>query len=529
MHNKPTIIWGNESESVQQGIRVLAASGTVYQRGGQLVRIGAQVEEGLFGFRGAKIETVKADWLRVEFSRIACFGEMDGSSFVSLEQVPSEFSRLVLASNDYPGIPVLTGIVQVPVYLGQGRCLKTMGYDAQSGLFFAPQHSNSTWNIPDAPTKMDAALAAEILFGVVGDFPFAASPSPGANRAAWLAWLLTLSARYAIYGPVPFALLDASSPGAGKNLLARVTCEIALGRQIAIAACSSDMEELRRALLPHMASGSRLVWLDEVKSPFGGGAINIVVTAWPSYADRAIRTSEIKEVPATTCLLATGNNIELASDSNRRAILIRLEPQTDSAHQRDGFQHEDLIAWVCERREILLTCALTILRAHHLAGAPTIIRPLLGVFECWDQTVRQAVIWATGTDPLLTQLASAKTLDTSRNAWIDIVLALDQIYGETYWSAKDALFTLTSNPDFAAAQEGIEALTGSTRPTAHTFSFSILRRRRDSIEAGFRLEMHEGRRKEGKLYRLVRSSQNSTSGLNHVQITNGVPAGWGTP
>lgn len=529
MSIKPLIIWGNESEAVKQGIAVLAASGTVYQRGGQLVRITPLVDEGLFGVRGARIEAVKPDWLRVHFSGIASFGEMDGSTLIPLEQVPSEFARLVLASNDYPGIPVLTGVNQVPVYLGQGRCLSATGYDPQSGLFFVPRALDSTWCIPDAPTKLDAELAAMALFDVVSDFPFAALPALGANRAAWLAWLLTLCARYAISGPVPFTLLDASSPGAGKNLLSRVTCEIALGRQIAVTACSSDQEELRRALLPHVVSGARLIWLDEVRSPFGGPAINIIATAWPFYSDRAVRTSEAKEVPVLSCLLATGNNVELASDASRRALLIRLEPQTASAHQRDGFEHADLNNWVCERRESLLACALTILRAHHLAGTPTVVRPPLGGFESWDQTVRQAVIWVTGVDPLLTQFASATTLDTARNAWIDIVLALSQIYDESYWLAKDALFAITANPDYAAAQEGIEALTGVNRPSPHTFSFSVLRRRRDSIEAGFRLEMHEGRKRDGKRYRLVRVSPEGTDESKLDQITNGVAAGWGEP
>src|SRR5262249_50093017 len=146
---------------------------------------------------------------------------------------------------DWPDIRLLDAIVEAPMMRLDGTILDKPGYDPATALLYLPNCKYPP--IPEHPTRDDARRAAALLLALVTDFPFAAmADSEGradggaAHRAAWLAAVLTVLVRFAIDGPVPLFVLDATTPGSGKTLLAELVALIAFGRALARTPYSED-------------------------------------------------------------------------------------------------------------------------------------------------------------------------------------------------------------------------------------------------------------------------------------------------
>jgi hypothetical protein len=84
-----------------------------------------------------------------------------------------------------------------------------------------------------------------------------------------------------------------------------------------------------------------------------------------------------------------------------------LRSDLEHPEERDDLEHPALLEYVREHRGELLAAALTILRAHALAGRPAAATSRLGSFEHWDEIVRGAVVFATGHDPCETRRTMA--------------------------------------------------------------------------------------------------------------------------
>src|SRR5690606_21266985 len=93
--------------------------------------------------------------------------------------------------------------------------------------------------------------------------------------------------------------------------------------------------------------------------------------------------------------------------------------------------------------------ALTILRAHALAGRPRQNAAALGSFESWDQVVRRAVWWATGFDPCGSR-GDLQTEDRGTADLLELLAGWAELPGGNQspgLSAKDALSLLNRNQD----------------------------------------------------------------------------------
>jgi hypothetical protein len=84
------------------------------------------------------------------------------------------------------------------------------------------------------------------------------------------------------------------------------------------------------------------------------------------------------------------------------------------------FDDNDLIATVFRDRAKLLAAALTILRAHHLAGRPTSGNPL-GSFETWSGWPRAALVWLGEADPCET-MERVREDDPRRKALANVLI-----------------------------------------------------------------------------------------------------------
>jgi hypothetical protein len=300
----------------------------------------------------------------------------------------------VLARNEWPNIPLITGVVEVPVMRADGSVLRQPGYDSTTGLFFEPP-PGFTVELPDHPSRDDAIAAARMLLEVVADFPFRSE----IDRNAWLAALLTTFCRFALTGPAPLFLIDGNTRGCGKSLLADVTALIASGRNMTRMAPPETDEEMRKRITALALAGDPLVLIDNVARDFGWPSLDGALTG-DTWNDRVLgqsRTTGSLRLGMTW--FATGNNVVLAADVVRRILHIRLETTVERPEERQDFRVRDLREHVRENRARLAGAALTTIRAYHVAGRPSQGLSAWGSFEEWSATVRGAIAWLGLGDP----------------------------------------------------------------------------------------------------------------------------------
>lgn len=439
--------------------QALARLGRVYQRRGNLVhvfRVENETTEARHLPQGTPtIRNCTTGWIREQLSRAAIFQRAGKDGVTHQALVPEWLPGIIRESSNHQGIPELLAVVEMPVFLEDGSILTTPGLHAASGIFYAPLHP-SLPPIPESPTLQDAEKARDFLFNLVQDFPWASQPSPATHRAAWLAFLLTTFARYAIQGPVPFVFIGANGQAAGKGLLAHCTSRIALGRELPTSTAPKDGEELKKMALPIVLEGTRIQFLDEVGSFFGSREFNGIVTG-TVLKDRVLGSSVTQEAPMTTIWVTAGNNVALGSDTARRCLSIRLEPMCEHPEDRDSFAISDLMAYVREQQVELAQAALIILRAFHVAGRPTSGLKPWGSFEAWARLVRDCVYWVTGGVDCDTRPALADFADTDRIALAQLVAGLQSAFPNDPFTA-DQVMQLVEKRDPADIRDPNQGL-----------------------------------------------------------------------
>lgn len=101
----------------------------------------------------------------------------------------------------------------------------------------------------------------------------------------------------------------------------------------------------------------------------------------------------------------SGNNVYPCKDAYRRWLVCNLRTELDKPEERAGLS--DLRDMIRNDRGVIVRDALTILRAHAIAGRPEPEWSGFGSFEDWSLVVRGAVWYATGRDCLTTQRQAA--------------------------------------------------------------------------------------------------------------------------
>ena len=163
----------------------------------------------------------------------------------------------------------------------------------------------------------------------------------------------------------------------------------------------ANEEELKKVFTSVLLAGDPVVVFDNL--PNGAlvksAALSQFVTS-DDYADRKLGESERIKFRNRTRVVLTGNNVTLASDNARRALVCDLQLQVESLKDRQiQFEHENLAVFIKQNRVRYITAALTALRAYALHPQPINLPPL-DSFEDWSWRVRDALIWLGEEDPV---------------------------------------------------------------------------------------------------------------------------------
>lgn len=356
------------------------------------------------------VASVAKGELATRIAAVARFERFDARTkdYVQKPVTPAVLSAIHEASS-WPGLPELTAIATSPVFRPDGSVLTAPGYDPDSGVFHQP---STAVVVPEAPTQEDAIAARDALLEIVADFPFEAER----DRAVWFAAVLTAIGRGAFEGQSgpPMFLVDAAARGTGKSMLVDTISILATGRRAPRSQYAGPSggrggadEEMRKRMLAHCRGGDTMVLIDNVPdgAPIGWPVLDSALTGG-EVQDRILGKSETVTVPHRIVWFATGNNLSVAGDLERRALRCRMVSTEERPELRTDFQHPDLLGWVRAERARLLGAALTILRAYVLAGSPRADVRGFGSFEAWSDVIRQAVLWVGMPDPVENSMAN---------------------------------------------------------------------------------------------------------------------------
>jgi len=396
---KPRIMLGPDEDRVaDEAVIALSRHPGVYQRGGALVYVVADQSplRGITRPAGAsRIAPLPLPTLR-EYLSGAAVWTTDGEDGPKVVHVPTTCVQAVAARGQWMGLRALEGIVDCPMLRSDGSVIEEPGYDEATGVIYTPSRKYPA--VPKAPTHQDAQTAIAKLADLFCDFPFRTP----AHASAAIAALLTPLAVYAFGGPKPLFLFDANTAGAGKGKCVSIISEVVAGRPIAVMAPVEDDAEQRKRITALAIEGATLVLIDNIVGNLGGPSMDAALTA-TEWSDRILGSSTTVKLPLAITWYATGNNVALVGDMQRRVLHVRLESPEANPEDRVGFRHENVEAYARTHRAELVTAALTVLRAYVLAGRPRHGLAPWGSFSGWSDTIRGAIVWCGLADPAETR------------------------------------------------------------------------------------------------------------------------------
>jgi len=481
---------------VDRAIEVIARV-DLYQRAGEIVdvtRDSTTTAESRHIVRAegtARIRTMPHARLRehlateIRWTRRAKQTDDEGTTRIVIvaTDMPGEITSTVAARGEWDHIRPLAGIATFPVLRPDGTILESSGYDAATRTMVEIP-PGLRLDVPENPTQADAGAALAMIYGLVADFPFAEP----IHRDAWVAMLLTPLARLAIDGPTPLGLIDASERGSGKTLLAELIGRIVLGLDPPKRPAPKTKEEWGKIMLALLSACDPIAVIDNVVGMLSSDALDIALTS-TTYTDRILGKSQDATFSVRTVFLATANNATISTDLVRRSLHIRLEPQGASPESRDDFTIADIQEHVTAHRARYLSAALTILRAYCVAGRPKVPGRPIGSFSAWARAVRDALMWAGGTDVVLTQAGLREGGDLETEEVTSFLGAWHDEFASRETTVTQVMAAIDGRPEFRSAAEGL--VKPGTPITARTLG-QWLKRHRMQQAGGYHVTQGQG-------------------------------------
>lgn len=401
---------------VDEAIEAIRADATLYSRAEALVTVVRETEDEKQLSSKIRMKGLKGSPRVVELSDaiVSCVltrnceffswkKDRKGEDYSAPAHPPDWLIKAVATRKHWPGIRPLEAVTECPFPRPDGTIVEAPGYDPETATLFIP-----TFDVPplaERPTQDDARAAAERLFRFVDKFPFPTED----DRVVILAGMLTVIGRPAIRGSVPGIAINGNKAGIGKGLLVNAMAIPGIGRAVPVSSYPETDEEATKVKVAIVLGAQQVHSFDNLRegSTYGGSVIDAMLTS-KTTNERIIGTARSTgEMPVRAVFFANGNNIAPAKDAFRRWLVCNLVTDLEHPERREDLGDEEFEDVILAHRPQMVRDALTILKAHALAGRPTAGWPRLGSFGEWDRVVRAAVWFSTGRDCSATQIKAA--------------------------------------------------------------------------------------------------------------------------
>jgi hypothetical protein len=442
-------------EVLEKTLPALKRDPDLYRRGDVLVTVTVETEDEiplsgstvLKGMAGTpRVIVLSPSNLGCHLTRVASFYRWTkGRSRENVAvQVHQFLLNAIFTHCHYPGVRPLLAVVECPYPRLDGSIVSTPGYDPTTGTIYRP--SMRFPPIPNRPTREQAQEAARRLLAIVKQFPFPTD----ADRAVWLAALLTVIARPIIDGPVPGFALIGNKAGVGKGLLIDIIGIISTNRSVPTSTYPEEKEEAAKVKVSIALAGPPIVHFDNLDEGvfYGNGAFDSTLTSI-TVDDRILGSlKRTGDIALRSTFFLSGNNISPGKDAFRRWLPINLFSDLERPEERGDLADTQLRQSVMDHRAEHVRNALIILSAHAQEGYPCAPKAPLGSFEAWDPIVRGAVIYAYGHDPCQTRRKAADEAP-ARLAKIALLQGWKELPGGTLGGVTTprAIQIVTERPD----------------------------------------------------------------------------------
>jgi hypothetical protein len=274
-------------------------------------------------------------------------------------------------------LPSLVGIAECPLVRKDHTILvrAEFGFDWRTGYYYAADPCFAQLHVPLDPTADDVDGAVELLHELLDDFPFAEPKS--AFFATFVAVLLLLPLRLLIDDLLPAILIDSTTPGSGKGLLAQIISILGTGNKFSPNTVPQTREsgEWRKALLSLLLCGKTLVVFDNVVGEGLNSPELCALLTGGSLDGRLLGTNTHVHADGGWALwVVTGNHLAPSDEVARRSIWIKLEPLTARPDLRTDFKHDPadnpLEDWALNHRVDLVRALLILHRWWVKGGCP---------------------------------------------------------------------------------------------------------------------------------------------------------------
>jgi hypothetical protein len=358
----------------------------IYIVPGELPRVVNEAETALLGL-GREIYQRGGMIVRPALTPVKTFNEQDTEAWRILEVSSGYFAETLARAAqwfkynrrqkswvgaDVPGLvieayqgrvgewklPVLTAVIGTPRLRRDGSLHDTPGYDPVTGLLYKPECEFAP--IPERPTKDEAIAALGMFNDLLTGFPFVTP----ADKAVALAAILTALDRHNM-STAPLYGFSATMAGTGKSKLVDIVSILATGRSAAVKAQPGTEDELEKRLNSELLQGAAIITIDNCEHPLQSAFLCQMLTQ-ETVSIRVLGQSKNVDASTAATVLATGNNLQIAGDLTRRALMCSLDARCEHPERRHfNWDAKDVAK---AQRGRLVPAALTILRAWHAVG-----------------------------------------------------------------------------------------------------------------------------------------------------------------
>ena len=404
----------------------------IFVMGGRLIRLRSNENSRPI------IDEVDVNILSYELERAATFKKRSNNMDVPTAP-PTQILKDILSMVEWPGIPVLQGVIQAPV--PNGEILDKPGYDQVTKLYYLPSPDLKLPTIPVQPNDGDINKAKNFLREVIINFPFATE----ADFSNMLALLLTPLVRPAIEGPVPMAVISAPQKGSGKTLLGEICGIIATGHNPHMLQYSQSEEETRKKITAALRQGEPVIEFDNVRCIVDSGALASVLTS-TEWSDRLLGRSENVRFPQKATWIANGNNLRIGDEFIRRCYPINLVPENSQPWRLDDFLHSPLTPWVRKNRGDLIWSILVLVRYWTCSGKPRFEEIALGNFTEWVAVIGGILINAGYTHFLGNIDNMYAEQAEEEDQWMLFLSFLSDLFGDGWFTTDELCKKIQENP-----------------------------------------------------------------------------------
>ena len=433
--HKPTIKAeaGELGRIVDAAERELAGTGRYYQRGGLIVSVTSDPTS-----KEVTIRPMPLPALLRALSGVAVWTRHDSrSNSDTVIDPPQKYVAVLADSESYAHLPALAGIARQPHLRPDGSIVAEAGFDEMTGLFGV--FDARQFNIPDTPTKEQAAAALAEIRALLTEFSF----SNEHDEAAALAGILTAAIRPSL--PLaPMFHIKAPQYASGKSYLSAIIAAFASPSNPSAVAFPTSEEECQKLLLATLLTAPGCVNFDNLTNDLHPYKSLCSALTEESITGRVLGVSKTASVGTRTLFLSSGNNVDAIKDMARRCVRINLDPKVETPAARQF--KADPLATVRHDRAHFVALALTVIRAWIVSGDPQTPCKPLASFGQWSTWIRQPLLWLGLPDPaqgIFEQLAR----DPDRETLGRLLHAWHAEFGETPTMIREAINTCDPGMD----------------------------------------------------------------------------------